>query len=286
MSLSYWYRGESTNLLPDKEQLAADGAAERYILAGHLPQQPFIKKNTIVSAFGSCFASKIYEYLQDKGYLVNQGRSYLFSHQDSMVNTFSLREQVEWALSDKPFKKVWFPGKGVELSAGDESVRQATRQAFLKTSVFIVTLGLSEVWYDKKTDEVFWKGVPQEHYDPNRHAFKVVTFSENKQNIGRIVRLIKEKNPRASLIFTVSPIPLLATFRPISCITADSASKALLKASLDEWLRQADMKDVYYWPAYELVKHYLPDPYQRDNRHITTHASDAIMRLFAKYYLA
>ena len=46
--------------------------------------------------------------------------------------------------------------------------------------------------------------------DPTKHGFRISTFEENKQSIHQIFHTIKENNPNAKVVFTVSPVPLLA----------------------------------------------------------------------------
>ena len=45
---------------------------------------------------------------------------------------------------------------------------------------------------------------------------------------------LQEHRAEAAIVFTLSPIPLHATFRPISCMTANAVSKATLRVELDE----------------------------------------------------
>src|SRR5205085_6394217 len=50
-----------------------------------------------------------------------------------------------------------------------------------------------------------------------------------------------------------SPVPLMATFRDISCLPADTVSKAVLRVALDR-LMDAGHEGVYYWPSFEIVR--------------------------------
>ena len=47
-------------------------------------------------------------------------------------------------------------------------------------------------------------------------------------------QMIRKNNKNASIIFTLSPVPLKATFRNMSCTVANSVSKAILRVALDE----------------------------------------------------
>jgi hypothetical protein len=77
------------------------------------------------------------------------------------------------------------------------------------------------------------------------------------------------------------------TFRPIAAVTANSASKAIVRGALDEFLRSrsADLNSVYfYFPGYELVTTLFSNAFQPDGRHLYAHVIDAVMHLFASVY--
>ena len=60
--------------------------------------------------------------------------------------------------------------------------RVAAAEYFSSSDVIILTLGLSEVWYDKTTNEVYWRAVPLKDFDEEKHGFRVTTVEENKEN--------------------------------------------------------------------------------------------------------
>jgi GSCFA family len=122
-----------------------------------------------------------------------------------------------------------------------------------EAGAFVFTLGLAEVWQDRETGGVFWRGVPEEIFDAQRHVFRLSTVEENEANIVEIVRLIRSENPSAPILLTLSPVPLAATFRDISCITADCVSKSVLRIALDRVLERG-LGGVYYWPSFEVVR--------------------------------
>ncbi len=81
-----------------------------------------------------------------------------------------------------------------------------------------------------------------------------------------------------------APFYRLFIFRPVTCITANSASKSILRVAVDE-IMQNSPKNVFYWPSYEIVKDFHVDSYMDDGRHINQEIVKQIMRLFHKYYL-
>jgi GSCFA family len=134
-----------------------------------------------------------------------------------------------------------------------ESERATYEQHFREAGAFVFTLGLAEVWSDRENGRVFWRGVPEEIYDTARHEFRITTVAENEENIRELVRLLHAVNPAAPIVLTLSPVPLLATFRDISCMTADCVSKSVLRVALDNVMVERP-ENVYYWPSFELVR--------------------------------
>ncbi len=282
-----WHRGDSVNFIPTKAALAEPGGLEEYILKGWLPETPLITRETAITAFGSCFAMHLSKFLRDKGFDVQGGGLGLQAHivrfGEGMVNSFAIRQQIEWGLGVREFpERLWF-GPDKQIASLDPDVREATREIIQKTEVFIITLGLSEIWYDKTSGEAFWRAIPADMFDPDLHGFRLSTVEENRTNLQEIVRLIGEARPGAKIVFTLSPVPLLATFRPVSCITASSVSKAVLRVAIDDVVRDSH-KGVYYFPSYEMVRECFPDPYLADNRHPKDEVVQAAMTTFLRHY--
>ena len=102
-----WYRGEHTNFIPSKADLRTDTAIDDYVLAGWMPPAPWIDKKMPITAFGSCFASEISSRLIAAGYNVYGRHLNLHSHivrfGEGIVNTFAIRQQLEWALERRDF---------------------------------------------------------------------------------------------------------------------------------------------------------------------------------------
>lgn len=285
-----WYRGEHTNYHPVRASFSEPDAVAKYVGHGWFPATPFIHRDQYVTAFGSCFAAEVTKFLVSEGYRVFGNRLNLNAHivrsGEGMVNTAALRQQFEWAFNDQvPISPVWHNEDG-HFAGSSEEMKAATRDIFTSTDVFIFTLGLSEVWYDKVTGDCFWRAIPKDSFDAGRHGFRVLDSRENKANLKRAYQLIRTHRPNAEILFTLSPIPLAATFRPVSCITANSVSKASLRIAIDELMGEfsGDPK-LHYFPSYEIVTAFLEDPYGDDLRHLRPEAVEFIMRTFKHYYL-
>ncbi|MEL7151924.1 MAG: GSCFA domain-containing protein [Pseudomonadota bacterium] len=281
-----WFRGEHTNFNPKLDQIMAVDGPERFVLNGWLPDAPLIDKDTQITAFGSCFAANISNWLSERNFRVlnkadDATRAYVVTMGEGMVNSFVIRQQFEWAWENKVFEQPLWHGYKAEEYGYDETVRLDTKRIFDETEVFILTFGLSEVWYDEPTGNVFWRTIPKDVYDPARHKFRLSTVEENRDNIRAIYDLIRKYRPDAKVIVTLSPVPLIATFRDVSCITANSVSKATLRVAVDEVVR--DVRDegrLFYWPSYELVTDVFRGPYRSDRRHVRPVVLNYIMRLF------
>lgn len=281
-----WFRGEHTNYNPTLARLLDPDAADRFVLHGWKPAAPLIGPDTQVTAFGSCFAANISDWLSARSYRVlnkaaDAKSAYVVACGEGMVNSFVIRQQFEWAWEDRRFDQALWHGYQAEDYGYDPAVQAETRRIFDETDVFILTFGLSEVWYDAPTGEVFWRTIPKDVYDPERHHFRVSSVEENKDNLRAIYRLIRKHRPDAKVIFTLSPIPLIATFRDISCISANSVSKAVLRVAIDEVMREVEQEGVlHYWPSYELVTDVFRVTYEPDRRHPVKEVLDYIMTLF------
>ena len=141
------------------------------------------------------------------------------------------------------------------------------------------------VWYRKDNNEVLWSPIPKWHFDEKKYGFRVSTVKENKENIHEIYRLIRERKPHAPIVFTLSPVPLMATFRPQSCVTSNAVSKAVLRSSLDEVIREIGRDDrLFYWPSYEIITEAFDDPWREDKRHVQEKYLDVVMNLFESIY--
>lgn len=285
-----FYRGENVNFNPYLKDFENKKFLDSYVFKGWIPNSKMITKDTKVTAFGSCFASNIANHLSTAGYKLSKDETpdiYISSMGEGLVNTFSLLQQFEWALENKtPTQELWHGYNAEDYGYSDE-IKEKTKRVFLDTEFFIITLGLSEIWYDEVTGEVFWRAVPQEKVDPGRHKFRVCSLVETKENIQKIYNIIQKHNPNAKLLFTLSPVPLAATFRPVSCLSANSVSKSILRAALDEFYRDnwKDInKKIFYFPSYEIVTELFFQKFKEDNRHPKDEIIEMIMKLFEYYY--
>ncbi len=286
-NLDEWYMGPSFGLLPSKPELSSRGAGA--LLDGWLPREPLIGAGTRVIGVGSCFASYFLSWLADNGF--NQGlesspHNALIRYGSSFENPAVIAQQFRWAFEGLDAPALKWIDKERHLFEATEERRELVRRTLEQTDVLIVTLGLSEVWYDKQTGEPLWRALTRRHYDPQRHVFRVESLEGTKRSLEKIDSIRRRHLPRLKIVFTVSPVRLRATFRPVSAISANSASKAILRAALDEFLRESGVlnSELFYFPSYEIVHDFFRDPFEIDNRHVTAYVAAQVVRCFATHF--
>jgi hypothetical protein len=280
-----WYTGDSFRRYPKKSQIRA---AVEGVLEGWIPPAPLIRPESRVAALGSCFAGNFVEWLLAHGYNQPTAQN---PHAALLRNAFEspsvVAQQFRWAFGEfDPQTALWFD-KNKQLVEPTEERRQALRGLLETCDVLIVTLGLSEVWYDTVSGEPLWRVMPVAYHDPSRHAFRVETVADTIRAFETIADIRARHVPNLKIVYTVSPLRCLATFRAVSAVTANSASKAIIRASLDEFFRSrpAEMnKTHFYFPSYEIVTDVLVDPFTEDQNHLHEHVLAFVLHMFARHY--
>lgn len=279
-----WYLSDTFRRYPPKSQVRA--SVER-VLEGWTPATPIIHPLTRVLAIGSCFAANFIEWLIAHDYnLPLKDNPYAGLLRNAFESASVVAQQFRWAFGEfDPTKALWFD-KNKRLVEPTEERRSALQALLEQTEVLVVTLGLSEVWYDTQTGEPLWRVMPVDYYDPARHAFKVQTVAETVQALEAIDSIRSRYLPNLKILFTVSPLRLRATFRPVSAVTANSVSKAVIRAALDEFFRsRSDLNSTYfYFPSYEIVTDVVLDPFAEDQHHLHEYVLAFVLDTFARHY--
>ncbi|MDQ6929850.1 MAG: GSCFA domain-containing protein [Candidatus Eremiobacteraeota bacterium] len=286
-----WFVGEHCNRYPLDRPLGPQD-----ILQGWMPSEKFIQEDTKVLAFGSCFAEYFIKFLTERGYNRWQlpvekhglsSESLLFSLGQTFENIFVVVQQLRWAFGEfTPESALWFT-KDKNYFEATEERRENIRTSFVEVDVIVVTLGLSEVWFDAVANEPMWRPITSRLYDPKRHVFRSSTVAQTLAALFEFDRLARTFLPDKKFILTLSPIPLLATFRDQSPVTANVASKAILKSAMDEFFSNAEICNrsrYYYFPSYELAFHLFANPFGADNRHVRPEVARTILHLFSELY--
>jgi GSCFA family len=272
----------------------------------------FIDRATPIGSAGSCFAMEIAHRLQRDGYNyvitepypnASNGLSNSCARWGIIFNTPSFRQLVERAFGVRSLPKiVWSMKRAGKIEILDpfredivfSSIEEyaadlpkhiaAARDAFIKAKVFVLTLGVNEVW-KLKTDNSVFSRAPW-RIASNLTERKVMTVEENLHELQTMLDLWRKFNPEVKIILSVSPVPLHATFRgdEYHVISANAHSKATLRVVAEEFVRRN--KNVYYFPSYETVMYCTEGAWHKDQRHVSREAVDNVMHLFGKMFLS
>lgn len=248
-----------------------------------------IDAETKVATAGSCFAQHIARHLRNSGYCyyiaepghpilpgrVRESHNYgLFSARYG--NIYTARQL--WQLFERaygrfePIEDVWVSGDDLlldpfrptiqpsgyisrqELMADREQHLAAVRKMFETLDVFVFTLGLTECWRSRDDGAVFpiCPGVEGGTFDPARYEFYNQTAEDVVGDLTAFRDGLEKVNPKAQIILTVSPVPLVATAEEgAHVLSATTYSKSVLRVAA-ETMRQK-FANVHYFPAYEII---------------------------------
>jgi hypothetical protein len=172
-----------------------------------------------------------------------------------------------------------------ETLARRNEINQYFAQAF-EADVLILTLGLTEAWFDRETG-LYFNATPNPHQiraTPDRFEFQVLSFQQCMTALIEIKALLdRHSRPDQKLLLTVSPVPLGRTFTSDDVILANMTSKSTLRAAAWEFVNTVEGVD--YFPSYEAVQMSHPDVvWQRDKVHVTDFMVGEIIRTFMVRY--
>jgi len=165
----------------------------------------------------------------------------------------------------------------------------AVRQAFETLDILVFTLGLTEAWISREDGAVFTicPGTSGGVFDPARHVFHNFSVSEVMADMCGFIDALRQVNPKARLILTVSPVPLVATARADThVLAATSYSKSVLRVAAE--MLTTTRPDVTYFPAYEIIMSRAFDAgnyYAPDRRNILGPGVAHVMRAFAESFV-
>lgn len=282
---------------------------------------PFqLSKDQPIATSGSCFAQHIGRHLAENGYrylVTEPGHPILDRRTRELFNygIFSARygniytsrqllqlfrraygtfepRAVAWhgengSLID-PFRPTIQPNgfaNELEYHRDRQQHFSAVRQAFESLDTFVFTLGLTECWVDAEDGAVFPSapGVAGGEFDPARHKFVNLGVDEVVDEIRTFVCELREVNPHARLILTVSPVPLAATAVDRHVLVSTTYSKAVLRVAAEQLVHELEC--VFYFPAYEIVTGNFSrgSYFAEDLRSIREEGVEHVMSLFFRH---
>jgi len=101
--------GEHTHFNPVEAQMVGVDAVPEFVLKGWAPEKPLITPQTQITAFGSCFAANISNWLSNRNFRVlnkaeDAKRAYVVACGEGMVNSFVIRQQFEFTAMTPRFR--------------------------------------------------------------------------------------------------------------------------------------------------------------------------------------
>ena len=158
----------------------------------------------------------------------------------------------------------------------------AVRQMFREVDLFVFTMGLTETWEDRKDGTAFptAPGVIAGNYSPERYAFRNLRYSEILADMREFREALRQVNPGARILLTVSPVPLAATATEDHVLVATSYSKSVLRAVAGDLA--ADDPGISYFPSYEIISTHPARGmfFEPDLRNVNLFGVDLVMKHF------
>ena len=272
----------------------------------YAPPKFTIDKSMGVASAGSCFARHIAVNLQRNGfnYLSTEPGSEYSANFGNIYTTLQLQQLFDRAYgSFSPVETAWRKGDVFvdplrprvfdngfasveELDAERQRHLAAVRRLFETLDVFVFTLGLTEGFFSTIDGTAFpaCPGRDFGEYDPQRFVFRNLTVHENLDAMQRFIAGLRSVNPRARLLLTVSPVPLVATMEQRSIIQSTVYSKSVLRVVADELRRVYDFVD-YFW-SYEIITATYNNAryFELDRRSVNDEGVAHVMRSFFRHF--
>ncbi|MCP4825712.1 MAG: GSCFA domain-containing protein [Shimia sp.] len=160
-------------------------------------------------------------------------------------------EDGKWV--DPQLAAILKPLKKETLSELRDSVEALVRRVCDADAV-IITLGLSETWFDNVSNLYLNSSPPPRLMKSAGDRFEFInsSYAQSYAAIKDAISLIREhSNKDVKFILTVSPVPMSTTWTSNDVIAANTYSKSLLRVVAQTLAEENDFID--YYPSYEIV---------------------------------
>jgi lysophospholipase L1-like esterase len=169
------------------------------------------------------------------------------------------------------------PSKDILLEELNKQTRSTTHQLSTATHV-VITLGTSWVYRFIEDDKI----VANCHKVPQKQFLKeLLSVDEVVNSLQAILVLLKQVNPKVSIIFTVSPIRHIK-----DGFVENNLSKSHLISGIHEVINERE--NTYYFPSYEIMMDELRDYrfYAKDMTHPSEMAINYIWEKFQQVWIS
>jgi hypothetical protein len=242
-------------------------------------------------SLGSCFAEHIGDKLTYYKFKTTQNPFGILFHPQVLLNV------LEKALSNQAFSaedvfqqdQKWHSfyahsklsrTSSLEILAELSSAGKELKTACIESSHILITLGTSFVYKHIASGQrvANCHKVPQARFEK-----QLISVEELHQILSRLVNCIREINPKANIIFTVSPVRHIK-----DGMIENSRSKSHLISALHSVLEEVSSPKIQYFPSYELMMDEFRDYrfYKRDLIHPSEVAIDMIWEKFMYSFIS
>ncbi len=265
-------------------------------------------RNTAVASAGSCFANRLSASFAtaDLNYPEYEtGAAPLAARYGNVYTTLQLRQLLDRALGRfTPGERPWPTPHGrwldpfrplvdrdgfstiPELERARHAHLQAVRRMFEQTDVFVFTMGQTEVWCDARDGAAFpmAPGRGRGLFVAERYTFRNLGVQEAAAELDVFLDRLREINPTARVVLTVSPVPLALTMEPTHVVRAALYAKSVLKVVGEEAARRYDQVD--YFASYEMVMMNFgsENAFEPDGRHVQPWVAERVAKRFVELY--
>ncbi|SHG25827.1 GSCFA family protein [Flavobacterium fluvii] len=245
-----------------------------------------IDYNSKIVSLGSCFAVNMAEKLD---YFKFQNTCNPFG---ILFHPLAIEKLMDFAVSGKQFSdddvffyeerwhsfdlhSDWSNSNKEELIANLNTVVQSTRQQISEATHIIITYGTSWVYRNLASNAIVANchKVPQKQFD--KEILSVETIENSIENT---IALIQKVNPKANVVFTVSPVRHLK-----DGFVENQLSKSHLITAIHQTINDKP-QTINYFPSYEIMMDELRDYrfYAEDMIHPNQVAIDYIWERFSE----
>ena len=270
---------------PDKSRWMKAVADKHPLSISEWYEKKFEIADGPIAAAGSCFAQHIGRHLKTSGfsYIDTEptphwmptevapkfGYGMYSARFGNIYSPRQLLQLMERASGDRLDDEVWRLKDGyvdplrptIEPPLETAEQVEISRRLHLKNvalmfksaKTFIFTLGLTETWVNKETGTAYplCPGTSGGEFNASKHEFVNFDHQQIVSDLETFIARFRAIRPNGQIIFTISPVALMATATRENVVVSTSYSKAVLRAAAGYLAAKHDFVD--YFPSYEII---------------------------------
>ena len=294
---------EPSNLRPYQVYPEGGNLNHRFFSEPGAQGKKIIDSSTTISSMGSCFAVEVRNHLR-RGNFKFLDTSNLDESVDwgRVYTTKNMLQIFQYSLGGfSPEIRIVNTGKGFvdayrestsfpsEAEASEEIRKHTANSALALKSceVLILTPGQNEAWVNHKDGHALFHQPSAETlavYGEENFSVKQYSLDDNVQHLRDVLELFAANNPKAKVIFTVSPVPSYATFFDANVASRSFENKAIILLAVKQVVREYPEMTIYF-PSFEMAMLSHNPSMLKDNRHLRLREVEKIMGQFDREFV-